>query len=119
MPVLYFFLFIVGVATPFSLGKRGQSDSKAWLFLHILARGLALFVLGELCYSIPSLNLDPAPAEFTPLRILRVAAVVFLGAGFVLLLYPWKSKRRSLIVPPVVALADVVDRAPVDAVLTG
>ena len=99
-----FFLFIVGVATPFSLGKRGQADSKAWLFLHILARGLSLFVLGELCYSIPSLNLDPAPAEFVALRILRVIAVAFLVIAFVLLLYPWKSKRAALIVPPIVAI---------------
>src|SRR5439155_7999352 len=55
-----FFLFIVGVATPFSLAKRSAGEAKPWLLLHILARGLALFVLGELCYSIPSITLDAA-----------------------------------------------------------
>ena len=58
-----------------SAGKRSASDSKWWLWLHILARGLALFVLGELTYSIPSLNLDPEPASFPLLRIVRMVFI--------------------------------------------
>src|SRR5216110_2496893 len=43
-----FFLFIVGVAIPFSLAKRAGAISSRELLLHIWTRALALFVLGEL-----------------------------------------------------------------------
>ena len=38
-----FFLFIVGVATPFSLGKRAVGETRAGVLAHIWARALSLF----------------------------------------------------------------------------
>ena len=45
--IMPLFLFIVGVAMPFSLGKRLQrGDSKKQLYLHIIKRAVILFILG-------------------------------------------------------------------------
>src|SRR5262249_41238648 len=80
-------------------------DSKPLLFLHILARGLSLFVLGELCYSIPGLRFDPSPDGFILLKLVRALSAAFLALAFLLLLYPWKGRRAPLLVPPVVAIS--------------
>jgi len=45
--IMPLFLFIVGVAMPFSLDKRlARGDSKSQLYLHIVKRTVILFVLG-------------------------------------------------------------------------
>src|SRR5439155_8084926 len=75
------------------------------LLLHVLVRGLALFVLGELTYSIPSINLDPAPASFPILQVARIGAGVFLAIAFVLLMYPWRGRALSILMPPLVGAA--------------
>src|SRR4051794_215305 len=50
-----FFLFIVGVAIPFSFAKRVASgvESRGQLLAHVWARALSLFMLGELLTAIP------------------------------------------------------------------
>ena len=96
-----FFVFIMGVAIPFSFVKRRATESRGSLFLHVLARGISLFLLGEFCYSIPAM---PREAPVPILSLVRIAACVFLGIGFVLLLFPWKSKKLSLLIPPIVAI---------------
>jgi predicted acyltransferase len=99
--VFPFFAFIMGVAIPFSFAKRGGTDSRKDLFLHAWSRGLALFLLGEFGYALPYL---PYPSP-TGIHLARhLFAYLFLFAGFVVLLYPWKSKRVSLLVPPVTAV---------------
>jgi predicted acyltransferase len=97
-----FFIFIMGVAIPFSMAKRRATESRRSLFLHVLARGVSLFLLGEFGYSIPTM---PREAPVPILTLVRVSACLFLGIGFILLLYPWKSKKRSLWIPPLVAIA--------------
>ena len=68
-----FFLFIVGVAIPFSFGKRSASESKGAMLAHVWARALSLVLLGLLLHSLPS-NIRDAlrPEGFTLLGILRV-----------------------------------------------
>ena len=45
--IMPLFLFIVGVAMPFSLGKRLQrGDTKKQLYFHIIKRAVLLFILG-------------------------------------------------------------------------
>lgn len=99
--VFPFFVFIMGVAIPFSFAKRKATDSKGELFLHIVARGIALFLLGDMLYALP--RTPPAlPGGFEWLGWVRVYVYAFLIVGFLLLLYPWKSKRISIGVPFVV-----------------
>ena len=103
-----FFLFIVGVAIPFSLSKRSSEKnvSRATLLGGIWARALALVMLGLLLQGLPSANFDPLPpGQFTTLAFLRVVTFFVIFAGFVLLLYPWKSRTVAMIVPLAVAVA--------------
>ncbi len=98
-----FFVFIMGTAIPFSMSKRSAGDSRFGLLLHILSRGLAIFLLGEFCYSIPRPP-DAIPAGFFMLHIARYVAILFLCAGFIVLLIPWKDRRLSLIIPLITAV---------------
>jgi len=98
--VFPFFCFIMGVAIPFSFAKRAANESKGYLFRHVMARGLSLFLLGEFGYSLPYW---PYPAP-TGLHLARyLFAYAFLLAGFVALLYPWRSKRAAVVVPWIAA----------------
>jgi predicted acyltransferase len=107
--VFPFFLFIVGVAIPFSLAKRSSEREVGRLTLlgGIWARALALIMLGLLLQGLPSGNFDSLPADggFAMLRFLRVATFFVIFIGFVLLLYPWRSRTVAMIVPLAVALA--------------
>lgn len=99
--VFPFFVFIMGVAIPFSFAKRRVSESRGEIFLHVLARGISLFLLGEIGYSIPAV---PSAAPVPVLSAVRIGACLFLALGFILLLYPWKSRSLSLLLPPVLAI---------------
>jgi predicted acyltransferase len=100
-----FFLFIVGVAIPFSFAKRKLTDSKGEMLAHVWARALSLVLLGLLLHSLSSNGIDPLrPPGFTWLGILRVATFVIIPLGFIALLFPWRSKRISLLTPPIVAI---------------
>jgi predicted acyltransferase len=100
-----FFLFIVGVAIPFSFAKRKLTESKGEMLAHVWARALSLVLLGLLLHSLPSNGIDPLrPPGFTWLGILRVATFVIIPLGFIALLFPWRSKRISLLTPPIVAI---------------
>jgi predicted acyltransferase len=103
-----FFLFIVGVAIPFSLSKRSSAKdaNRAMLLGGIWARALALVMLGLLLQGLPSGNFDALPpGQFEMLGALRVVAFAVIFAGFVLLLYPWKSRTVAMVVPLAVAVA--------------
>ncbi len=104
--VFPFFLFIMGVAIPFSFAKRRATESKKDLFLHVLARGLSLFLLGEFGYAVPGIPGAVAGGSFL-LTLAHVLGVVLLVVGFIALLYPWKSKRKSVLIPPIMAVAFV------------
>ena len=89
-----FFLFIVGVATPFSMAKRlGSGKSRKALLGHVWTRALSLFTLGELLTALPFVRMTPAPASALWIFALRVAAWVFCCLGIVLLLVPWRSVK--------------------------
>ena len=103
-----FFLFIVGVAIPFSLSKRSSDRdvSPAMLLGGIWARALALVMLGLLLQGLPSGNFDTLPAgQFQMLEALRVVTFFVIFGGFFLLLFPWKSRTVAMIVPLAVAIA--------------
>lgn len=75
-----FFLFIVGVAIPFSLTKRlERGDPKQALFLRILRRAVLLFALGLFLHGFPKY-------DFSTIRIpgvLQRIAVCYLVASVV------------------------------------
>jgi predicted acyltransferase len=74
-----FFLFIVGVAIPFSFGKRlARGDSRRDLFLHILRRSLILFGLGLFMAAFPFFdNLD----RLRIMGVLQRIGIVYLVAA--------------------------------------
>ena len=119
--VFPFFLFIVGVAIPFSMAKRTASGSRSRgeMLLTIWTRALSLVLLGLLLHSIPMwaspvvppANAPPGPAlppGYTSLAVLRWVAACFVGISFFALLFPWRSRRLATIVPLAVALAFVI-----------
>lgn len=83
-----FFLFIVGVAIPFALGKRiqkGEDHSK--IILHIIRRSAILFLLGLILASFP-FGLFGHNFDISTLRIpgvLQRIAVVYLVAAILFL----------------------------------
>lgn len=100
-----FFLFIVGVATPFSLAKRGSAAvSKVALLGHIWSRALALFMLGQLLSAFPYITDGVAVSGFTVLTVLRAIGVALVYGGIVALLVPWPWKRVSNWLPVVIAV---------------
>src|SRR5688572_16936221 len=97
--VFPFFLFIVGVAIPFSLARRTSpgTQSKLELLGQIWTRALSLMLLGWLM-QIPR-DVDPLPDGYTLLKILRVITYAFIGVGILAILFPWKSRRLTWMVP--------------------
>ena len=76
--VFPFFLFIVGVAIPFSFGKRlARGDSRRDLFLHILRRSLILFGLGLFMAAFPLFHLD----RLRIMGVLQRIGLVYLAAA--------------------------------------
>jgi len=82
-----FFLFIMGVAIPFSFAKRlARGDSLGLLFGHILRRSLILFGLGLFLAAFPRF-------DFGTLRIMgvlqRIGVVYLFAASAYLVLGRW------------------------------
>jgi len=100
--VFPFFLFIVGVAIPFSQARRAESESRRQQLLHIVVRGARLVLLGLLLAAIP--NPVPVPEGFVMLRVVRFAAYAFIPLAMLALLIPWKSPRFTLLMPVFVAI---------------
>ncbi len=98
-----FFLFIVGVAIPFSLGRRAALGrcSRGRLLAQIWTRSLSLMLLGWLM-QIP-MRVAELPEGYTVLRVLRVVTYGFVGLGILSLLVSWKSRRVAMGVPLAVA----------------
>jgi predicted acyltransferase len=105
--VFPFFLFIVGVAIPFSMAKRSteRNASRFGVFAGIWGRALALVMLGLLLQGLPSANFDALGPERSTLAFMRVAAIWTIGVSFVLLLFPWPSRKLNIVFPILVAAA--------------
>ncbi len=82
-----FFLFIVGVAIPFSFGNRlARGDSRRDLFLHVVRRSLILFALGLFLSGFPRYDLSAIRIMGVLQRIgvvylVAAAAYLYLGRG--------------------------------------
>jgi predicted acyltransferase len=108
--VFPFFLFIVGVAIPFSFAKRLSQPgaSRKSVLGHIWLRALSLFMLGWIIHSMPGAWRTMPEQGFYALKILRVISVVFTYASLVALLIPWKWKRVQIWLPIGVAISFVL-----------
>jgi len=90
-----FFLFIVGMAIPFALGKRklaGADNGK--IIVKILRRSAILFALGLLSYLFPYF-------DFANMRIpgvLQRIAVVYFFASFIFLFFHKKGQRNIAVI---------------------
>ncbi|HEV2292586.1 MAG TPA: DUF5009 domain-containing protein [Tepidisphaeraceae bacterium] len=103
--VFPFFLFIVGVAIPFSSAKRSAMETmtRGQMLVGVWTRALSLILLGLLLNGFPTPG-DALPKGFTMLAVLRVVAQVFVWVAFVVLLFPWRWRRVGVIIPLAVAL---------------
>ena len=82
-----FFLFIVGVALPFSFGKRlARGDSRRDLWLHVLKRSVLIIAIGLFMAGFPSF-------DFSTLRypgvLQRIGLVYLFAASAYLFLGAW------------------------------
>src|SRR3954471_1786927 len=92
-----FFLFIVGVAIPFSMAKRRADvqQTRARMLGQIWLRALSLVMLGMLIRVIFSAT--PAlPAGYKMLHFTRWFANIFAYASIIALLTPWRSSRLAM-----------------------
>lgn len=82
------FLLIVGVAIPFSLGKRaGQGSGEGQLIARILRRGLILFGLGLLLNGFPEYHLSSLRIP----GVLQRIAVCYVMAALLTLWLGWRG----------------------------
>jgi predicted acyltransferase len=118
--VFPFFLFIVGVAIPFSMGRRSAEQTRGQLLGRIAIRALALFMLGALLNGfsyatvaltlgerpagVPLFTLGALPDGFVFLKFIRAVAWGFIPLGILALLIPWKSRQMQWVVPVVVTV---------------
>ncbi len=98
-----FFLFIVGVAIPFSLSRRTANKSKPDLLGTIWYRALSIFLLGALLTAIP-FRMDQLPQGFQLLRILRVVSWIYTVGAIALILFPWKRSLHWRWIIPALAV---------------
>ena len=93
-----FFLFIVGVAIPFSFKRRlAEGADRAQLFKHVVRRALALIGIGIAMRAIPDLDF----AEMRYFGVLqRIGLVYIFAAGF----YLWLSARARWVITGVLLL---------------
>jgi predicted acyltransferase len=99
-----FFLFIVGVAIPFSFARRSATteQTKGQLLARVWLRALSLFMLGELLFAF-TLPTNPTPPGFLGFKLLRTICYVFVYASILALLIPWSSRRLQTVIPLAVA----------------
>ncbi|MDB5298144.1 MAG: Protein of unknown function transrane [Phycisphaerales bacterium] len=91
-----FFLFIVGVAIPFSFGARAaRGATRGELAAGVVVRAVSLVFLGMLLYSVPTRLPGELPPGHAGLRALQILALGFPAVGFVLLLWPWRTSRNA------------------------
>ena len=83
-----FFLFIVGVAMTFSLGRRLEEDDRRRVHVRVIRRTLIIFGLGLLLSAFPDFRL----AELRVAGVLQRIAVVYLVASLLVL----RLSRRAL-----------------------
>jgi predicted acyltransferase len=80
-----FFLFIVGVAIPFGLGRRLDADhGRGQIVLKVLRRAVVIFLLGLVLHAISSMDLATIRIPGVLQRIAvcyLVASLVFLALG--------------------------------------
>src|SRR5262245_3495294 len=76
-----FFLFIVGVAIPFSFAKRASDEQpRRSLLGHIWLRALTIFMIGQLLQGSPGFG-NPLPDETPTLRMLRLCGYALIAVG--------------------------------------
>ncbi|HEX8522368.1 MAG TPA: DUF5009 domain-containing protein [Tepidisphaeraceae bacterium] len=88
-----FFLFIVGVAIPFSMSKRGPRKSKLHLIGTIWFRAFSIFLLGALLTALP-FSMSPLPDGYNLLRFLRVFTWTYCILAIAMTLFPWKRSTH-------------------------
>jgi len=93
------FLFIVGAAMPFSLGRRlERGDTPRQVFRHILQRALILILLGLICNGL--FNLDFIRLRYAGV-LQRIGITYFFAA---IIFMKWKAPRIQMMIGGIVLL---------------
>src|SRR5262245_35876331 len=87
--VFPFFLFIVGVAIPFALGRRlAAGETRGRIALRILRRSAVIFALGLVLHAVS----NPDPATIRIPGVLQRTAVCYLAAALLSLVTGWRAQ---------------------------
>ena len=98
-----FFMFIVGVAMPFSLTKRqAKGDTRRQIILHVLKRSFLLLFLGWALYCI-----EPDKITFRFQNVLAQLSVTYLIAYLLMRRTPWIQILASLVL---IGIAELIYR---------
>src|SRR3954463_14212038 len=92
--VFPFFLFIMGVAMPFSFARRftDATMSTRSMLARVWSRGLSIFMIGMLLRIAPG-KFPAAVPGFMSVQIMRYIIAIFAYGGLIALLIPWRSRR--------------------------
>lgn len=104
--VFPFFMFIMGVAIPFSLAKRRTvgGQSRGELLAHIWVRALALILIGWLLHAALAQGFAKLPAGYATVKFFRYFITIFSYGGMIALLIPWRNKFLSNWLAPILAV---------------
>ena len=84
-----FFVFIVGVAIPYSFANRmARGESRQTLFRHIVRRSVLLFVVGVLLNGFPRFDLS----TLRVMNVLQRIAICYFFASFIFVYIRMKTK---------------------------
>jgi predicted acyltransferase len=98
-----FFMFIVGVAIPFSTSKRlARGDSKSELLIHAIKRALLMLLFGWALYCI-----SPGKITFRFQNVLAQLSLAYILAFLVINSSIWKQFTFSLLL---IALTELIYR---------
>jgi predicted acyltransferase len=101
-----FFMFIMGVAMPFSFAKRRATteQTRVAMFGRIWVRALALIMLGMCMRAALGQSYPKLPDGFSTVQFFRYAVTIFAWTGTLALLIPWRSKFMSNWLAPILAI---------------
>jgi predicted acyltransferase len=84
-----FFLFIVGVAVPFAIGRRlAEGEQRGRIVLRIVRRSAVIFALGLLLHAVS----NPDPATIRIPGVLQRIAVCYLIAALLFVTTGWRTQ---------------------------
>lgn len=96
--VFPFFLFIVGVAVPYSIeSQRKRGATRGRILLHVMKRAVVLFAIGVAMNWYHKLDLSKLALDLPHLRFFNVLQRIAVVSVLLTLLYLWCKPRAQIV----------------------